>query len=507
MINKGHWILLPADMVLHLRNLRLSPLGVVPQRDRRPRTISDYTFFDVNADTAPLAPKEAMQFGRALHRILQKILQANPRFGPVYLSKIDISDGFYRVWLLPRDIPNLGVLFPQGEEPVPLIGFPLALPMGWINSPPYFSAATETACDMANRQHNLRWQPPPHRLDSVANSRPPTEPPVTNNDHPAAVPSVPRSGRRRCDVRSSPLRYTDVYVDDYINMVQGNRRTRRHAQRTLFHCLDEVFRGLDLSDSPHRQEPASVKKLRRGDGAWTTRKLVLGWLIDTVRMTIELPPHRVDRLHAILASIPPTRNRVGWKEWHKVLGKLRSMALAIPGGRGLFSTLQEAFQHPTTTGGRLKLGQPVHDFLNDFRWLARELTSRPTRIAEIIPDTPASLGACDASGDGMGGVHFVPTHAGRLRALLWRGRFAQATSEALVSYSNPKGTINNSELELAGTIAHHDVLAHAVDIRECTIHNSHDNTAAVYWQRKGSTTTTGPTAYLLRLQALHERCY
>jgi hypothetical protein len=42
---------------------------------------------------------------------------------------------------------------------------------------------------------------------------------------------------------------------------------------------------------------------------------------------------------------------------------------------------------------------------------------------------------------------------------------------------------------------------------EHTIHNSHDNTPTVYWQRKGSATTTGPAAYLLRLQALHQRHY
>jgi hypothetical protein len=45
MIHKGNWIVLPARLVLHEPQLRLSPLGVVPQRDRRPRTISDYTFF------------------------------------------------------------------------------------------------------------------------------------------------------------------------------------------------------------------------------------------------------------------------------------------------------------------------------------------------------------------------------------------------------------------------------------------------------------------------------
>jgi hypothetical protein len=63
MTDKGQWVVLPASLVLNQTNLRLIPLGVVPQRDRRPRTISDYSFFMVNEDTVDLAPAKSMQFG------------------------------------------------------------------------------------------------------------------------------------------------------------------------------------------------------------------------------------------------------------------------------------------------------------------------------------------------------------------------------------------------------------------------------------------------------------
>jgi hypothetical protein len=114
-IKKGHWTLLPASLVKNLKNLRISPIGVVPQRDHRSRTIIDYSFYNVNEDTAPIAPRESMQSGRELHRILRSILEANPISGHVYLCKVDIADGFYRVWLLPSDIPKLGVAFPKAD--------------------------------------------------------------------------------------------------------------------------------------------------------------------------------------------------------------------------------------------------------------------------------------------------------------------------------------------------------------------------------------------------------
>jgi hypothetical protein len=171
MVSKGFWIVLPYSQVRSLPGLRISPMGVIPQRDRRPRTIVDYTFSYVNADTARLAPREAMQFGHALKRILRKIRFANPDDGPVYLLKVDIADGFYRVYVAPRDVPKLGVAFPHRDDEEPLVAFPLALPMGWTESPPYFTAFTETIVDVANSRLAAGADPLPHRLDQAAATR------------------------------------------------------------------------------------------------------------------------------------------------------------------------------------------------------------------------------------------------------------------------------------------------------------------------------------------------
>ena len=60
MIEKSQWVILPAADVAHLPGLRISPPGVIPQRDRRPRWICDYTWSQVNEETLPLAALEAM---------------------------------------------------------------------------------------------------------------------------------------------------------------------------------------------------------------------------------------------------------------------------------------------------------------------------------------------------------------------------------------------------------------------------------------------------------------
>ena len=144
--------------------------------------------------------------------------------------------------------------------------------------------------------------------------------------------------------------------------------------------LHRIFRPVEPTDNPHRQEPASVKKLKTGD-AWSTWKTIQGWVIDTVTGIIELPPHRHDRLLAILDSIPPTAQQAGVRRWHKILGALRSMALATPRSRSLFSLFQQAMKYDAAGKPyRVCLTPAVHSFLGDLCQLALSLSSRATQI-------------------------------------------------------------------------------------------------------------------------------
>jgi hypothetical protein len=107
----------------------------------------------------------------------------------------------------------------------------------------------------------------------------------------------------------------------------------------LLELLDSVVRPLDKHDAPHRQESAPVKKILKGDATWATRKVILGWTIDTITMTIQLLAHQVLRLFEILDLIAPTKRRTVVNTWQTLLGALHSMVLAITGGKGLFSVL------------------------------------------------------------------------------------------------------------------------------------------------------------------------
>ncbi|CAB9530384.1 hypothetical protein SEMRO_2856_G338750.1 [Seminavis robusta] len=345
---------------------------------------------------------------------------------------------------------------------------------------------------------------PPHPLESFAHTRPLDLPPTALPADPEASSSPLAAPQHRpLDTAppvlrpyQAPVRHTDVYVDNFLLAVQGCPQARLRLLRRLLHTIDAVFRPLDAQDPSLRKR----EKFPQGDAYFCTRKILLGWLLDTLRQTLELPPHRIQWLQEPF-DLLRYKSRVTLSTWHKVLGELRSMSLGIPGSRGLFSLLQESFRH--TDQYRIRM----RDMLDDFEHLARTLLSRPTELTELVPDHPVAVGPHDASGVGMGGVWLPATTHSQLSPILWRARFDDTIQQSVVSFDNPTGTITNSDLELTGLLAHQDVLAQEFCLRGRTIVPLGDNTPAVAWHQRGSATTTGPAAYLLRLNSIHQRHY
>jgi hypothetical protein len=211
--------------------------------------------------------------------------------------------------------------------------------MGWKNSPPAFTTATETIADLANCSLKAGRMVQPHQLDERATRFDKIEKSSENSCAKPSVapdPSIPS--------QQQPIAEVDVYVDDFIAIAQGDHKRLKNVRATVLHSIDSVFRPNDERDSKTTAEPVSLKKLDKGDASWSTHQTILGWDIDTNPKTITLPLHRKERLAEVPESIPPHQKRIGVTKWHQVFGELRSMSIALPGSRGLFSSLQKALQ-------------------------------------------------------------------------------------------------------------------------------------------------------------------
>ena len=95
---------------------------------------------------------------------------ADPQYGPVHLSKHDIKDGYYRLFLQPEDCMRLAIILPAYEGEDQLVATPMACTMGWVKSPPTFCTMSETVADETNRRtvENSDIMAAPHRLEEAA---------------------------------------------------------------------------------------------------------------------------------------------------------------------------------------------------------------------------------------------------------------------------------------------------------------------------------------------------
>jgi hypothetical protein len=72
-----------------------------------------------------------MQFGGALTPVIHGIVYANPEYyGAMRTMKVDIADGYYRIWVQPNNIPKLAIVLPPLPGTTkPLVALPMDLPM------------------------------------------------------------------------------------------------------------------------------------------------------------------------------------------------------------------------------------------------------------------------------------------------------------------------------------------------------------------------------------------
>ena len=101
-------------------------------------------------------------------------------------------------------------------------------------------------------------------------------------------------------------------------------------------------------------------------------------------------------------DIPATQRGMGRKDLECLVGKLRSMHLAVPGDAAHLFHIQRALNQ----GGvdRAWLSPAFHCELADWKALTLQAASRPTHLEEIVRQEPTHIGFCDASGIGAGGV-------------------------------------------------------------------------------------------------------
>ena len=492
-------------------NLKVSPLAVIPQVGRRGRLLLDLSFAvqsprtterkrrrqldsyttlapSVNNTTTKQSPEYPVkELGRVLPRLLH-FMATVPSEETIMFSKIDLSDGFWRMLVNEDDKWNFAYVLPnRPPDPIRLI-IPHALQMGWTESPGYFCAATETGRDIMQALIDGSTILHPHILDPYLH-------PVT----PARRQSSPDTPRK--------WQMSAVYVDDYILAAVENctGTLLQRTGRAALYTIHGLFPPPAQSGHTGGKDPISIKKLEAGDARWDHTKELLGFVFDGQERTVHLTQRKAQSIADATTKLLK-KNRTSIHKFQSIVGKMRHVATILPAARGMFTPLNRALRNGPTT---IPLGAKgdVRAALLDLKQLITTLAARPTHVNEIlVPASPDYIGFCDASAFGAGGVWFSGVCS--VPETVWRLQWPKDITAAVVSDSNPTGTLTNSDLEMAAILLQVNVLeALGVTLHHKSLHIHSDNTPSVAWCTKMATKTANSDAAhrLIRGLAIRQR--
>ncbi len=350
------------------------------------------------------------------------------------MAKWDIKDRFWRMDCAEGEEWNFAYVLPQPVgEPVQLV-VPTSFQMGWVESPPYFCTATETARDVTTDYINqLVGALQKHKFERYV---------IGDSEYNA----LPES----CSPSNGFLYTIEVYVDDFMSFViPVSREQLRHVATAVMTGSHDVFPPAQ-DDS---NNPISEKKLRQQEGRFSTRKTLLGFDFDRITKTMWLEEAKREKLLTVLRGWIRVGHRgtsgIPFNEFESITAKLRHAFTCIPAGVGLLSPCNRILKlKPQLVF--LHKNQPVLKAIEGCRTLLRELTRKPTRCRELTCGWPDYIGIIDASSHGVGGVIFgelsecIPT--------LFRWEWPKDVQKQVISFNNPTGTITNLDLEMAGLL-------------------------------------------------------
>ena len=504
-VKEGHCRLIKWSDIEHNppKNLKISPIAAIPHKTRQFRMILNLAYNlvinkqklkSVNDTTdKTLAPQHSMyELGNVIPRIIWAMARAPDTGVPILFSKIDLKDGYWRMVVNEDDAWNFAYVLPtlNNTDEIQLV-IPNALQMGWSESPAFFCAATETARDLADSYYSEDKHMTPHEDEKT----------IMKIDW----SKIPTSVRE--DKDANILFLLESYIDDFIALIQTTDETElRRLTRSILHAITEVFPGENITHSA-MGSAISKKKLEQ-EGAWETRKEILGWVLDGIARTIQLPKDKCDKLIKLLRGINDSRS-IQVKALQSIQGKLQFTSIAVPLGKPLLGAVDKII---ATAEQKQQKRVPVDDVLKQYeqtwRTLLYLLRSRPTHVRELIlHKDPTYRGLVDASGWGVGGVWFGGSR--KLTPFVWYCKWPENVSAQLCTNANKSGTITISDLELLGIFMHWLALEDAVGTKNLS-HSSPaiwcDNMPAVTWVHKFRSNVSSIAANILRAFATRLHC-
>ena len=286
-------------------------------------------------------------------------------------------------------------------------------------------------------------------------------------------------------------------MDNFINIaIPRTKKDLNHLLRALLHAIHDLFPSYK---SRPEDDPVSLKKLKKLEGAWMVRKDILGWTFDGKNKTMELEKDKLDKLMSLTKTALRAKRGIPFKEFYSMSGKMRNASQGVPGTEGCFTPFNRVLaQQPARVWFRK--GSELAEALKDWRALFKTALSRPTHVKQLVSGDPEVAGIVDASKEGVGGVVFGITH--KCVPTVFRMEWPKEVRDQLQTEQNPGGKITNSDLEMAGLVLLWLVIEHVVrDLRHKHVLMLSDNSPSVSWMDRMASKRLRPAGKQLRALA------
>jgi hypothetical protein len=194
--------------------------------------------------------------------------------------------------------------------------------MGWVESPQYFCAATETARDITTEYTDMQVGTlPKHKFEKYV------------------VGEVKYNALPKTRTQNTGFFYmVEVYVEDFmIFVIPISQEQLRHVMTAVMTGIHDVF----PPDNDDSNDSISKKKLIKEEGQYSTRKTLLGFDFDGSAKIMWLEAALREKLLTILKGWVCSGKQgmagIPFKEFESVVAKLRHAFTCIPAGVELLS--------------------------------------------------------------------------------------------------------------------------------------------------------------------------
>ena len=371
----GRVVVLHKSMARGIKHIRVSPLAVAESKDKK-RVILDLSYGkggpqrgrtgvngDTNFDGAPLC-----EVGGVLTNVLRRICALRDAVGtkvPVYTAKMDVKDAFRRIHVEWEKAPVFA--YTVGN----LLVIDFRMPFGWRNSPGWWSL-TASAVAHSHRNTNLYNAVVLPDACAIAEGVSVVPPPKDSAaaGAPEGVTVEPFAG--------DPINGnfdSEMYVDD---MISTEACPRGNEARLIVATKSAVSDHLRMLGSSQANPVPVMSQKKLTD--WLVAQEILGFVVDTQKMSISVPARKIDEIQTLLKEWPSTRQEAKAKQVWSLTGKLRHIATVLRPGRYMvwrleFCTgvanldhVQSVVQKETT----VRLNEEFHADLGWWKWAVQQ---------------------------------------------------------------------------------------------------------------------------------------